>query len=76
MVQLPEAQQGQSRKKFLLLKLAIVVLYADFTALVARRVDGEYCGDVGWFNVLHRSCGPNNLLYGVNTAINRLSFHS
>ena len=35
MVQLPEEQQGQSRKKLLLLKLAIVVLYAVFAALIA-----------------------------------------
>jgi len=35
MVQLPEAQLEQSRKKLLLIKLAIVVLYAIFVALVA-----------------------------------------
>ncbi len=35
MVQLPEEQQGQSRKKLLLLKLAIVALYAVFAALIA-----------------------------------------
>ncbi len=35
MVQLPEEQQGQSPKKLLLLKLAIVVLYAVFAALIA-----------------------------------------
>lgn len=35
MVQLPEEQQGQSRKKLLLLKLAIVTLYAVFAALIA-----------------------------------------
>jgi hypothetical protein len=35
MVQIPEEQQGQRRKKLLLIKLAIVVLYAVFVALVA-----------------------------------------
>ena len=77
MVQIIYEQVEQNRKKILLMKLAIVVLYAVFVALIGLgQIIANNVVTLAGLMCFHRSCSPNNLLYGVNTALNRLGFHS